>query len=47
LEYVLGELLAGVLEFEMDGEKERQGRAPLSQSALAAAPGEVLGVEAR
>jgi hypothetical protein len=44
LGYVLGELVAGVLEFKIDGEKEPKGTAPLPQSATDAAPGEVLGV---
>lgn len=47
VDYVLSELLAGVLEFESHGEKEPKSKAPLSHSHLNTAPREVLEVEAR
>jgi hypothetical protein len=47
LDYVLAELLAGALEFEMHGEKEPKSGTPLLHSGPTAAPIEVLGVEAR
>jgi len=47
VDYALSELLAGVLEFEMHGEKEPKSKAPLSRSHTNAASGEVLEVEAR
>lgn len=47
VDYALSGLLAGVLEFEMRGEKEPKSKAPLSQSHLNAASREVLEVDAR
>lgn len=47
VDYALGELLAGVLEFEMRGEKEPKSKAPLLHSHLDAASRDVLEVKAR
>lgn len=42
-DYVLDELLAGALEFEMHGEKEPKSSTPLLQSGPTAAPTEYSG----
>jgi DNA-directed RNA polymerase subunit K/omega len=47
VDYALGELLAGVLEFEMHGEKDPKSKAPRSHSILIAASREALEVEAK
>jgi hypothetical protein len=47
VDYVLGELLAGVLEFEMHGETEPKSKAPLLRSHPNVASSEVLEVDAR
>jgi len=47
VDYAFSELLAGVLEFEMQGEKQPKSKAPLSQNYPNAASIEVLEVEAR
>jgi DNA-directed RNA polymerase subunit K/omega len=47
VDYALSELLAGVLEFDMHGEKEPKSKAPLLRSNPNTASREVLEVEAR
>jgi DNA-directed RNA polymerase subunit K/omega len=47
VDYALNELLAGVLEFEMHGEKESKSKAPLSHSHPNSASRTALEVEAR